>query len=84
VTPPPVPRRRAAPDRFGDRLLFFRRGTNFPRWREEPSEPPLVPQEKPLTSTERALYIGFAIWVGFTFLALFTLVIFLHTPGNAN
>ena len=78
------PRRRAAPDRFADRLLFFRPGVRFPRWQEEPHEPAPPPEEKPLTPTERALYIGFAVWVGFTFFLLFGLVIFLHTPGNAN
>jgi hypothetical protein len=80
----PAPRRRVRPDRFADRLLFFRPGVRFRRWEEEPNEPAPPAEEKPLTPTERALYMGFAIWVGFTFLALFVLVIFLHTPGNAN
>ena len=69
------------PERFADRLTF-RRGERFPRRDDAPE--PSAPTETPLTPTERALYIGFAGWVGLTFLSLFLLILFMHSPGNAN
>lgn len=75
-----------ADERYADTLTFYRPGARFPRrrWEDSPGEPPPVEEEKPLTPTERALYLGFAVWVGFTFLALFVLIILLHSPTNAN
>lgn len=80
----PAPRRRAATNRSADDRLLFRAGARFPRPQWEEGPPEAAAGEKPLTPTERAIYIGFAIWVGMTFLALFAVVVFMHTPGSAN
>ena len=79
ITPPAL--RSSEPRRFD--ALLFRRTERFPRPGGDLPDPP-APVEAPLTPTERALYIGFACWVGMTFFALFALVLFMHSPGNAN
>jgi hypothetical protein len=83
----PASARAAPPDTpaWQATCLFFRPSKNFPRrWPEEPPRDPPPPEEKPLSPTEQFLYVAFAIWVGLTFLALFVVVILLHSPINAN
>ncbi len=79
----PTPRRAISNRRFADTALFRRTG-RFQYGGGGDAPEPAPAEEPPLTDTERALYIGFACWVGLTFFTLFALVIFMHTPGNAN
>ncbi|MBC8142964.1 MAG: hypothetical protein H7Y38_16190 [Armatimonadetes bacterium] len=79
----PLPCRANRHSRFADTALFRRTGRFSYGGGGDASEPAPA-EEPPLTDTERALYIGFACWVGLTFFTLFALIIFMHTPGNAN
>jgi len=78
----PITRRTEHNTRFVETALFRRTGRFSYGGGDAPEPAPA--EEPPLTDTERALYIGFACWVGLTFFTLFALVIFMHTPGNAN
>ncbi len=84
-----------APRGWADTLTFFRPGARYRGpWDDEgapppddtPSIPPLpfADDRSPLTDRERAVWGAFAVMLAFTLFAFLAVVVFAHTPMNAN
>lgn len=90
-----APVRRQALPGWADTLTFFRPGARYRGpWDDEgappPDDTPAIPplpfadDRSPLTDRERAVWGVFAALLAFTLFAFVAVVVFAHTPMNAN